>query len=181
VPNTQIILSWTTAAEINNKGFYIERSVSEGPSSQNKYREQIAFIEGNGTTTQQKLYSYTDENLPSGTYTYRLKQVDFDGSVNYPGEIEISVNAPAKFALYQNYPNPFNPSTTFKYSLSKDEFVTLEVYDILGARVARLVNWQQKAGTYEVRFDASNLSSGIYFYKIKAGAFSSVKKMILLK
>ena len=88
---------------------------------------------------------------------------------------------PKEFALEQNYPNPFNPTTTIKYSLAKDEFVTLEVYDILGARVAQLVNQQQKAGSYEVLFDASRLSSGVYFYKITTIDFSNTKKMLLIK
>ena len=88
---------------------------------------------------------------------------------------------PKEFTLYQNYPNPFNPTTTIKYALPKNGFVTLEVYDILGAKVAQLVNQQQKAGSYKVEFNASKLSSGVYLYKITSGSFSDTKKMLLIK
>ncbi len=98
-------------------------------------------------------------------------------------------NLPAEFSLSQNYPNPFNPVTTIKYSIPESPLsggvrgglVTLKIYDILGREVATLVNKQQSAGNYEVKFDASNLASGIYLYKLQAGEFSSVKKLILMK
>ena len=88
---------------------------------------------------------------------------------------------PKEFTLNQNYPNPFNPTTTIKYALPKNGFVTLEVYDILGARVAQLINENQKAGNYQVEFNARRLSSGVYLYKITAGSFSDTKKMLLIK
>jgi len=88
---------------------------------------------------------------------------------------------PSEFELYQNYPNPFNPATSIQYSVGSKEFVTLKVYDILGREVAALVNEEKPSGTYEVQFDASSLSSGIYFYEMRAGNFSSVQKMILMK
>ncbi|MFZ2322343.1 MAG: C25 family cysteine peptidase [Ignavibacteriaceae bacterium] len=88
---------------------------------------------------------------------------------------------PGKYALDQNYPNPFNPSTTIKYQLPEDGLVTLKIYDVLGSEIATLVNEQKTAGKYEVNFDASSLSSGVYIYKIQAGNFISSKKMILLK
>ncbi len=86
-----------------------------------------------------------------------------------------------KFELANNYPNPFNPSTKIQYSLPTNEFVSLRIYDIIGREVATLVNQQQSAGVYNVEFNASNLTSGVYFYKIEAGNFTSVKKMMLLK
>lgn len=90
-------------------------------------------------------------------------------------------NVPSRFYLFQNYPNPFNPSTVINYSLSKDVFVVLKVYDILGREVASLVEEKQLIGNYNVEFDGSNLSSGIYFYRIQAGDFVETKKLILLK
>jgi hypothetical protein len=88
---------------------------------------------------------------------------------------------PVTFFLEQNYPNPFNPSTTIKYSIPTSEFVTLKVYDVLGNEVANMVNEEKSAGTYELKFDAVSLVSGIYFYKLKSGNFIETKKMILLK
>ncbi len=90
-------------------------------------------------------------------------------------------NIPATYKLSQNYPNPFNPSTVINYSIPKSQLVLLKVYNVLGQEVATLVNQEQVAGNYKVTFDASKLSSGVYFYSIKTGNFNSVKKMMLLK
>ncbi|NTV89597.1 MAG: T9SS type A sorting domain-containing protein [Clostridiales bacterium] len=87
----------------------------------------------------------------------------------------------SEFKLEQNYPNPFNPATTIKYSIAQPGNVTLKVYDILGSEVATLINEEKPAGVYEVEFEASTFSSGIYFYKIQAGSFVETKKMILMK
>ncbi|RPI72066.1 MAG: T9SS C-terminal target domain-containing protein, partial [Ignavibacteriales bacterium] len=88
---------------------------------------------------------------------------------------------PVEFLLLQNYPNPFNPATTIKYDLPENNFTTLKVYDPLGNEIATLVNEEKPAGTYEVEFDASELSSGTYFYILQAGEFTETKKLILLK
>ncbi|HSP88127.1 MAG TPA: T9SS type A sorting domain-containing protein, partial [Ignavibacteriaceae bacterium] len=88
---------------------------------------------------------------------------------------------PDNFILQQNYPNPFNPSTTIRYSIPTSEFVTIKVYDVLGSEVATLINEEKPVGSYEVDFNASNLSSGIYFYTLQAGKFSETKKLILMK
>ncbi len=141
----------------------------------------IGFVDGNGTTTLVHTYSYTDKNVPPGKYIYRLKQIDFDGSYEYSKEAEVYVSSPDKFSLGQNYPNPFNPTTTINYSLKKDGFVSLNMYNILGQRVADLVNQNQKAGYYNVNFNASDLPSGIYIYTIKTSGFTSSKKMLLIK
>jgi parallel beta-helix repeat protein len=91
------------------------------------------------------------------------------------------LNSPIEFILYQNYPNPFNPTTSIEYRVVSTEYVTLKIYDVLGNEVATLVNEEKPAGSYEVEFDGSNLSSGIYFYKFKAGNYLETKKMILVK
>jgi len=102
-----------------------------------------------------------------------------------PGFIPVGVKEeiikPSKFVLYQNYPNPFNPLTTIRYAIPQTSFVSLKMYDILGRQVATLVDEEKPAGTYEVNFDAKNLSSGVYFYRIKAGEFVQTKKLIVLK
>ena len=185
VSNGAVILNWTTATEINNQMFEIERRLEESQFV------TIGFVEGNGTTTETQTYSYLDNTVEIGTYYYRLKQIDFDGSFEYSDEIEVEVSGPLTFALEQNYPNPFNPSTSIRYAISSKQFVTLKVYDVLGNEVAILVNEEKAAGSYEISFsaiggsasggDAYNLSSGIYFYKLQAGSFVVTKKMILMK
>ncbi len=175
ISGTDVNLTWKTATETNNKGFQIERKSGSG-----KY-ENVSFINGNGTTTAPQQYSYTDKDLSAGSYTYRLKQVDFDGSYYYSSEVEVDLNSPAEFAMEQNYPNPFNPSTTIEYSIPQDGFVALKIYNSLGQEVSRLVNNFVKAGNHSVTFNASSLASGIYYYKIEAGSNVKVRKMMLLK
>jgi len=173
--NGNVELNWATATESNNSGFEIQRS-TDGSSF-----IKIGFVSGNGTTTEIQNYSYTDSKLSIGSYSYRLKQVDFDGSFEYSSVVNVDLTAPTVFALEQNYPNPFNPSTLISYSIPQNSFVTLKVYDIIGNEVATLVNQTQSAGKYDFRFDASNLSNGVYMYSIKTDNFSSTKKMILMK
>jgi hypothetical protein len=113
-------------------------------------------------------------------FFYRLKQIDNDGKFAYSDEVEVMI-IPTIFELAQNYPNPFNPSTTIKYQLPISSKVTLKMYDVLGNEVITLLNEEKEAGAYEVIFNASNYSSGIYFYRLQAGSFVETKKMILLK
>ena len=101
--------------------------------------------------------------------------------VQVTGVNKRNTKLPGNYSLEQNYPNPFNPSTVIRYSLPNNEFVTLKVYNILGKEITTLVNQKQSSGTYEVNFDASNLTSGIYFYQISTNNFSQVRKMMLLK
>ncbi|OGU75797.1 MAG: hypothetical protein A2V93_06155 [Ignavibacteria bacterium RBG_16_34_14] len=173
--NNGVLLNWTTATEINNSGFDIERK------QENTNWNKVAFVNGNGTTLSEKKYSYFDGNLTSGKYQYRLKQIDFDGSFEYSNIVEIDIEVPSKFELSQNYPNPFNPNTTISYSLPKTSHVSLRVYNTLGQEVAALVNGIKEAGNHKIDFNASNLNSGIYFYKLETGNFNEVKKMTLIK
>ncbi|GIV45869.1 MAG: hypothetical protein KatS3mg036_0687 [Ignavibacterium sp.] len=172
--NENVELNWNTATETNNQGFEIQRS--NGGAF-----EVVGYVPGFGTTTEHKSYTFTDKNVKSGKYTYRLKQIDYDGQYVFSNTVEVEVNPPLTFALEQNYPNPFNPSTLIKYSLAKDAMVNISVYNAIGEKVATLVNGLQQAGRYEVNFDGGNLTSGIYFYTIEAGSFKAVKKMLLMK
>ena len=176
-------LNWSTATETNNSGFSIERKqvFSQQSTVGNEEWIGLAFVSGNGTTSETNGYSYSDNILTSGKYLYRLKQIEFDGTIDYSNEVEIIVNVPEKFELSQNYPNPFNPSTKIKYQIADSNPVSLKIYDVLGNEVTSLVNEVQPTGNYEVTFDASLLSSGTYFYKLQTGDFVEVKKMILLK
>ena len=142
---------------------------------------QIGFVPGSGTSTEARTYSFSDTKVTSGNYTYRLKQVDFNGSFEYSNEVNVDINIPDVYSLSQNYPNPFNPSTLIKYSVAKDGFVNVSIFNLLGEKVATLVNSNMKAGSYELNFNASQLSSGVYFYSIEAGDFKAVKKMMLMK
>jgi hypothetical protein len=107
--------------------------------------------------------------------------MDFDGTFEYSGEIAVELSQPADYFLSQNYPNPFNPSTTISYAIAEDIDVTLKVFDVLGNEVATLINENQPAGNYDITFDAANLSSGVYYYTLQAGEFTSTKKLMLMK
>jgi hypothetical protein len=172
-------LSWTTATETNNQGFEIERASSSTTPVQEWVN--VGYVAGFGTTTEPKAYSFIDSELEAGNYTYRLKQIDFDGTFSYSDEVNVEVEIPIVYALEQNYPNPFNPSTTIKYSIPEEGFVKLAVYNMLGEEVATIVNASQKAGRYEVNFNATGLASGVYVYRIEAANFVSAKKLMLMK
>lgn len=167
-------LHWITATETNNNGFEIQRS--NGGEF-----ETLDFIKGNGTSSEVQAYSYIDRNITSGTYAYRLKQIDFDGSFEYSKVVEVEVSAPASFTLEQNYPNPFNPTTKIKFAVPVETEVLLNVYNTLGQQVAEIFNGSLKEGYHEVEFNAESLTSGIYFYRLEADKFVDVKKMIILK
>lgn len=182
-----IVLAWATATETNNKGFDLERKIvgppltlPSGSSSAGKW-EKIAFVAGAGTTAEPQSYSFVDNNVNAGKYSYRLKQIDFDGSYNYSIEVEVQINEPLIFLLNQNYPNPFNPATRINYSIPVGGNVELKVYNILSQEVKTLVNGYKPAGEYSVEFNAIALPSGVYFYRIESGSRSDIKKMILLK
>jgi hypothetical protein len=169
-------LSWKTATEVNNMGFNVERSANKSDWA------KIVFVQGNQTSTSTKSYSYIDKSVgQSGNYYYRLKQIDNDGSYKYSNIAEASVNSPSVFSLNQNYPNPFNPSTIISYSLPMASNVKLIVYNAIGQPVRVLENGFKSAGSYSVSFNASELSSGIYFCKIEAGQYSQIRKMMLVK
>jgi hypothetical protein len=142
----------------------------------------LSFISGNGTTTEPREYSYTDNNLNPGIYKYQLVQIDYDGTRKEEKVLEVEVNSPpTEYALFQNYPNPFNPSTVIKYDIPENGNVELSVYDILGKKITTLVSEYKSAGSYSAVFDASGLTSGIYFYTLKTPGYTSTRKMLLVR
>jgi hypothetical protein len=182
-----IKLEWSTISEVNNYGFYIERK-SEG--EENFAEIPNSFIAGHGTTIEMHDYTFIDNTLAAtGTYYYRLRQVDNDGLVHYSQAVSINVTAlavnetaPIEFRVHQNYPNPTNPKATIKFSVDKVEHATVIVYDILGKQVAKLFDGVANPGSYyKIEFDGSALSSGIYFYKVATESHSELKKLVLLK
>ncbi|GBD87938.1 BNR/Asp-box repeat protein [bacterium BMS3Abin03] len=178
----EVLLEWQTATETNNLGFEIERAkINALPENGNPQFYLIGYVPGNGTSTSPHDYNFLDKNIVSGIYQYRLKQIDFDGYFEYSDVIEVNFIAADDFRLAQNYPNPFNPSTTISYQLPEATYVTLKVYDILGNEVETLVNGLMPAGVHEVNFNASNLSSGVYLYRIDTEKLHLQRKMLLTK
>jgi hypothetical protein len=184
---TGVILNWETATEINTSRFDIERRSISSLGAWNN----IGFIKANSMSYSPKHYSYIEKNIPPGQYLYRLKMNYNDGSYEYSSSVEAVINPPLSYILSQNYPNPFNPYTTINYSLPFDSDVRLEIFNVIGEKVACLVNEFKKAGIYNQEFNAMgagmNFPSGIYFYRITAvknngGSMISItKKMLLIK
>ncbi len=171
-----VSLAWSTSSETNNQGFDVERSVA-GSNTWTK----VGSVAGNGTTTETKSYSFSDR-VSVGQFSYRLKQIDFNGNFEYHTlNGEVNVGVPSDFAMSQNYPNPFNPSTKIDYDIPVDGNVAIILYDMSGKEVTRLVNEFKSAGYYTLNFNASNLSSGMYFYRLSTSDFTATKKMVLVK
>ena len=176
VNSNNVILNWSTTQEQNNKGFEIERN-SFGAGW-----KKVGYVEGHGTINTQQNYTFKDIALQTGRYIYRLKQIDYNGNFEYYElSNEVAIGVPSKYLLAQNYPNPFNPSTVLSFQLPVAGFVSLKIFDISGREVSSLVNEVKDAGYYSVTFDAKNLSSGTYFYKLSTDKFSDVKKMVVVK
>ena len=171
-----IQLRWKTETEVNNYGFEIERSID------NSNWINIKFIGGSGNSNSPQNYQYFDSNIEqSGNYYYRLKQIDNDGTYEYSDVITVGVGVPDKYTLSQNYPNPFNPETRIDFSLPIKQFVSLKVYNTLGEVVEELANGYKEAGSYTILFNASDLASGIYIYRLETQDFTINKKMTLIK
>jgi len=174
-------LNWTTATELNNLGFEVQRSTYANDFV------TIGFVPGNGTTTEAQNYSYIDKTtLPNTNYAYRLKQMDFSGTYTYSEVINLGESLSLNFELAQNYPNPFNPSTTVSIGLPVKSDISLDVYNIVGEKVLTLYNGELEAGNYNYTVDASSLTSGIYIYVLNAigengNHSTSSRKMTLLK
>ncbi|MFA6596938.1 MAG: T9SS type A sorting domain-containing protein [Ignavibacteriaceae bacterium] len=181
ISKSTVELNWQTATEVNNYGFEVERAAT---SLVMKW-EKICFIQGHGNSNSPKEYSYADKPDGGSRFKYRLKQIDTDGKYEYSPEVEVSFNVPSDFSVKQNFPNPFNPTTKIEFSIPSDDNVQIKVFNVLGMEVATLLDEHRQAGTYSVEFStiggASNLSSGVYFYRIVSGKYSQIKKMILLR
>ena len=178
--NGTVNLNWATATEVSNYGFEVERSTD------NSVWNKIGFVAGNGNSNSVKTYSYSDNTASAGTVYYRLKQLDTDGKYEYSKVVSVNNTTPDAFTVDQNFPNPFNPSTTIRFSLANSSNVKVDVYASNGELVHTLANQTYEAGNHAINFDASQLSAGIYLYRITAidatgKTFSAVKKMQLIK
>ena len=173
-----------------NPGSNLELSVSVGGTA-----NQYQWIKDGEEILDADSSSYTISSADSadaGSYVCRITNtiaanltlftrpfhVTVSGSV---GVKDYAASNPQAFVLYQNYPNPFNPSTIINFTIPKTSFVTIKVYDNLGEEIATLVNESMPIGNYEIKFDVSNLSSGVYFYRMISGSYAETKKMLLLR
>ena len=187
VNGNQVTLLWSTATEVNNFGFEIERSQKTEVGSQNPPAAEewktIGLVKGNGNSNSVKEYFFTDNLNLNHSFRYRLKQIDNDGKFTYSKEIEVGDLRPSNFDLRQNYPNPFNPSTVISYQVPVDSKVTLKLFDILGKEIAVLVDQEQKAGFYNYQLSTTDyhLSSGVYICKMSSAGYSSSIKMTIMK
>lgn len=183
IQQNSIRLNWSTAVEVNNYGFDVERALFS--SSPIQVWTKIGFVRGYGNSNSPKNYFFIDSDVLNGSYFYHLKQIDTDGNYEYSPQVEVTINnMPAQFELFQNYPNPFNPNTVISYSLPSKEYVQLKVYNVLGNEIATLVSEVQEAGNYKAEFNtsSSNIStSGVYLYRLEAGTFVKSRKMTLVK
>ncbi|MDP1676766.1 MAG: glycosyl hydrolase family 18 protein [Bacteroidota bacterium] len=196
--NTQLLihLNWKTATEENNYGFEIERRAAENRSLEGNGSlawGKIGFVAGSGTTNTPRSYTHVDAVTTSGTFTYRLRQIDRNGAFRYSSEMNVTIiGYPEAYLLEQNFPNPFNPTTTLQFAIpdgAARDIVTLKIYDLLGREVATPVNEQMDAGIYSIQWNATGLASGVYFYTLRAhqtnggqaGNFVQTKKMTILK
>lgn len=182
VSEGEVALTWATATEMNNKGFEVERAEVVGGVKQEF--TSLTFIQGSGTTTEPRIYNYTDRPGKTGTFAYRIKQTDYDGSFTYYNlSAETEVTMPELYTLEQNYPNPFNPSTQIRFSLASESFVTMKIYSITGQEVATLLQKQMEKGSHNISFtpDDYGLTSGVYIYTLDAGDYKAARKMAVLK
>lgn len=185
VVGNNVQLNWSTATETNNFGFAIQRISFDNKINGSSIWEEIGFVKGNGNSSAVKNYAFIDFNPVNGKSYYRLKQIDHNGSFEYSKEVEVDYQIITQFELFQNYPNPFNPVTNIKYSIPEsgigDVYTTLKVYDFLGREVSTLVNESKPAGVYEIQFNGSNLSSGVYTYRLESNGISQTRKFVLMK
>jgi len=185
VAQYSVLLQWRTLSELNTYGFEVQRRSSAQLSFETLPN---SFIPGHGTTVEPHDYEYLDTTAWGDHWFYRLKVINLDGGSFYSDPIQVravtSVNEiyqPDKVELLQNYPNPFNPSTAILFSVQEKGFVKLAVYNTLAKEIDVLVDKVLTPGRYSVRWDASDFSSGVYFYRLSAGNFTAVRKLLLLK
>ena len=174
-PNdNSVLVRWTTSSEFNNVGFEVQRSTngSSGWSA-------IGFVNGAGNSTTTLHYSFIDANLAPGRYYYRLKQIDIDRRFAYSAIVSATLDGKGTFTLEQNFPNPFNNETLVRFTLARRSKVNLSLFDMNGKLVKVLVSESKDSGTHAITFNSGTLTSGLYYYKIQAGEFTAVKKMII--
>lgn len=179
VSGNTVVLTWVTATETNSYGFSIERARGNASFT------EVAFVHSAGNSSSTRIYKYKDEVFSTGKYFYRLKQIDHDNTFKYSDEVEVVISNPNTFDLFQNYPNPFNPSTRVRFSVPYDSYIKLNLYDILGNRVAQVFEGMVESGQHELVFDTKSvevpLSSSIYFLRFETENFTKAIKLNLIQ
>lgn len=188
-----VLLEWTTVSEVNNYGFFVQRR-ADGQMMFEELPDN--FVPGQGTTLIPQHYSWQQEQVAAGSYEYRLRQVDLDGTQHFthaipivvlaPTNIRSSAEIPRSFALYQNHPNPFNPQTTINFDVSERTDVSLVIYSLSGQEVANLLNRNHEVGRYSVSWnskdaDGQNVASGVYLCRLHAGSVVRTVKMVVIR
>lgn len=183
INENSVVLYWETASESDNFGFEIQRS------NGNMDFRKIGFVKGNATSTIHNSYQFTDNQLESGKYWYRLKQIDFSGTFKYSDIQELFIQTPIDFILYENYPNPFRDKTKISFLFPprfNSKPLQINIYDIRG-RVVRTVNTTLSAGNYyELIWDGKDylnqaLSNGIYFFTVEIEGFKTSQKILIVR
>lgn len=174
----RVLLSWRTASETNNAGFHVERRVPES----NQWNE-LGFVEGAGTTQEPQTYRFADEDLPfaADSLTYRLRQVDADGTSSLSDEVTVHRGTPQSVRLLAPYPNPAGAQATVRYTVPTRRSVRLAVYNELGERVMTVQSGTVEAGRKELQLDTSRLSSGVYFLRLVAGEESQSRRLTVVR
>jgi hypothetical protein len=178
VEDGAVHLDWETASEIDNAGFEVQRRTKKAASF-----EKIGFVAGNGTATTRRAYQFKDADPPvaSTPITYRLKQIDRDGSSSYSAEVEVQLTTAGETKLHGNAPNPVRGSTTIRYELGRAGEVRLALYSIQGRKMRTLVDRSQSAGPHAVSLDAGQLASGVYLLRLEAANHVATKKITVVR
>lgn len=182
VKHNNVTLKWITEWELNNLGFDIERKEMKNGIGWTK----ISFVNGSGNSENPIIYTFEDKKLSKGIFSYRIKQIDYNGNFEYfQLQSDVSINPPSEFRISQNYPNPSNPKSKIDYELPVNGMVSIKIYNSIGQEVASILNETKEAGYYTAVFDGTYLSSGVYFYRFvvkgEGQSFSRTLKMMLLK
>ncbi len=183
VDGQDVLLRWETVSETNNAGFEIQeisKNVEATYTSPEEW-QVLGFVEGYGTTLEPQTYDYHVETLEPGKHGFRLKQIDFDGTFAYSPEVEVTIEVPGIYHLSPAYPNPFNPYTRLTLTVAQRQHVRVEVFNVLGRRVALLHDGTLDANTaYRFQFDAGTLPSGLYLMQATGERFTATRMATLV-
>ena len=173
----RVRLTWQTASETNNAGFHVERAVAGGAFT------ALGFVEGRGTTDTPRAYRFVDGRLPytADSLSYRLRQVDLDGTTAYSDEVVVRLGAPEGLVFEAPYPNPARGTVTLNYALATAADVTVGVYNVLGQQVAVLTQRPERAGRVERRVDLGRLSNGVYFVRLTASGETRTRRLVVVR
>lgn len=175
-------LHWATASETNNAGFEIQHRVVTNAEKNAGTFEVLGFVDGHGTTLEEKTYAYQIDDLQPGRHVFRLKQIDFDGTFEFSAEVEVSVEMPEAYVLSDVYPNPFNPQARLDFAVKQSQEVTVSVYNLLGQQVLSLYRGTPAAGvTQSLVIDGHGLQSGMYLVRIQGEKFVDTRTFTLIK